>query len=137
MYCSIDQLISWFGELELIQRTDREPYTGVINQTVLDEAIDAAGKKINSYLRARYPLPLSNEMVASSGLAEVCGDIVRGILFKGIENEPVRLAYKDAVGWLKDIRSGAVSLGDEDKTIVQTGTAVLRPGQSGINWDAF
>ncbi len=137
MYCTTEQLISWFGELELIQRTDREPFTGVINQTVLDEAIDAAGKKINSYLRARYPLPLSDERVASSGLAEVCGDIVRGILYKGIENEPVRLAYKDAIAWLKDIQSKAVSLGEEDKTIVQTGTAVMRPGQSAVTWDAF
>ncbi|MGZ8181461.1 MAG: gp436 family protein [Methylobacter sp.] len=137
MYCTEDQLIKWFGEQELIQRTDREPFTGVINQEVLDEAIVSAGKKIDGYLRSVYPLPLSSALIASSGLPEICGDIVRGILFKGIENEPVRSAYKDAIAWLKDVKAKNVTLGEADETIVETGTAAFYQGKSRFNWDNF
>ncbi|MCF7964212.1 MAG: DUF1320 domain-containing protein [Methylobacter tundripaludum] len=136
-YCTTDQLINWFGELELIQRTDREPFVGVINQPVLDAAITAAGKKIDGYLRSVYPLPLSDALIASSGLPEICGDIVRGILFKGIENEPVRIAYKDAINWLKDVQAKKVTLGKSDETVAETGASVIRQGQSRFNWDTF
>jgi phage gp36-like protein len=137
MYCTLDNLINWFGEPELIQRTDREPFTGVMNQTVLDEAIAAAGKKIDGYLRSAYALPLSAQMIASSGLPEICGDIVRGILFKNIDNEPVRLAYKDAIAWLKDVQAKKVTLGEADETVAEIGAAVMRPGQSKVNWESF
>lgn len=136
-YCTPGQLINWFGEQELIQRTDREPFVGVINQPVLDEAIATAGKKIDGYLRSVYPLPLSPEVIASSGLPEICGDIVRGILFKGIENEPVRIAYIDAMNWLKDVQAKKVTLGESDETVAETGTSVIRQGQSRFNWDSF
>lgn len=137
MYCTFEQLIDWFGEQELIQRTDREPHTGTINQPVLDAAIDAAGKKIDGYLRSVYPLPLSAELIASSGLAEICADIVRGILFKGIENEPVRIAYKDAINWLKDVQAKKVTLGEADSTVAETGAAAIVQGQSRFNWDSY
>jgi len=137
MYCTLEQLINWFSEQELIQRTDREPFVGVINEPVLDEAIAAAGKKIDGYLRSVYPLPLSAALIASSGLPEICGDIVRGILFKGIENEPVRIAYKDALAWLKDVQAKRVTLGEADETVVDTGTATIRQGESSVNWDSF
>jgi phage gp36-like protein len=137
MYCTTEQLISWFGEPELIQRTDREPFTGTINQTVVDEAIDAAGKKIDGYLRTAYPLPLSDALIASSGLAEICGDIVRGILYKNIDNEPIRAAYKDAINWLKDVQAKKVTLGEQDQTVTETGASVIRQGQSRFNWESF
>lgn len=136
-YCTLDQLIRWFGEQELIQRTDREPFTGTINQEVLDEAMTAAGNLIDGYLRTVYLLPLSPELIESSGLPSICGDIVRGILFKNIENEPVRTAYKDAINWLKDVQAKKVTLGKQDQTVVETGGSVFRQGQSSVNWDSY
>lgn len=137
MYCTQEQLINWFGEQELIQRTDREPFVGVINQTVLDEAIATAERKIDGYLRSVYPLPLADAVITSSGLPEICGDIVRGILFKGIENEQVRIAYKDAIAWLKDVQAKRVTLGATDETVAETGTVAVYNGVSRVNWASF
>lgn len=137
MYCTIEQLINWFGEQELIQRTDREPFVGVINQTVLEEAIAAAGKKIDGYLRSVYPLPLSDVMIVSSCLPEICGDMVRYTLYKDIANEEVEKRYKEAMAWLRDVQAKRVTLGEADETVVETGTAAFYQGKSRINWDNF
>lgn len=137
MYCTVEQLINWFGEPELIQRTDREPVTGSINQTVLAEAMATAERQIDGYLRSVYPLPLPAEVIAASSLPEICGDIVRGVLFKGIENEQVRQAYKDAIAWLKDVQAKRVTLGAMDQTVVETGSVKVAQGQSNINWSSY
>jgi phage gp36-like protein len=137
MYITTEQLINLFGEQELIQRTDSLPYTGAINQTVLDEAINLAERKIDGYLRSAYTLPLSAELIASSSLPETCGDIVRYALYHDMATDEVIRRYKDALAWLKDVQAGRVTLGAVDNTVAPTGNVIVVQGVSGIKWDSY
>ncbi len=137
MYCTTEQLITWFSEQELIQRTDREPFTGAIGQTVLDEAISAASRLVDGYLRSVYPLPLADEVVASSPLPEICGDIVRYTLYKGITNEEVAARYKDAIAWLRDVQAKRVTLGAADETVAEIGSVTIAQSVSRVDWDSY
>lgn len=136
MYVTTNQLIAQFGETELIQRTDRsKPKTGAMDQAVLDEAIGAASREIDGYLRNVYPLPLSDELIAGSALPETCGAIVRYHLYKGVKNEDVTERYDKAVSWLVRVQRKDITLGPTDATVAETGTMRVRPGVSRINWD--
>lgn len=137
MYITTEQLINLFGEQELIQRTDRPPFTGAINQVVLDEAIDKAERKIDGYLRSVYSLPLSAELIAGSSLPETCGDIIRYALYHDMATDEVIRRYKDAIAWLKDVQAKRVTLGAVDTTVAPTGNMVIKQGVSGIDWSTF
>ena len=137
MYITTAQLIKQFGEQELIQRTDREPYTGAINQLVLDELIGAAERRIDGYLRKVYTLPLGADVIAGSALSEICGALVRYALYKDTATDEVTNRYKDAIAWLRDVRSGLVTLGVADAEVAETGTMVVRNGVSRMDWDSY
>lgn len=140
MYCTTEQLISWFTEQELIQRTDREPFTGAINQTVLDEAISVATRRIDGYLRTVYTLPLESEVVANSDLPKICGDITRYELYASIaldDNSVVQKRYDNAMRWLRDVQAKRVSLGEQDNSVSETGSVVVMSSSSRIDWGSF
>ena len=98
-YCTKTQLIDQFGETELRQLTDRDK-TGSIDDNVLNNAIDAAAREIDGYLRSRYALPLSQAQIDESALPEKAGDIVRHFLYGKKVPEEVLNRYKAAVAWL-------------------------------------
>ncbi len=118
-YATQADLVDRFGELELIQRTNR---TGgqTIDTTVLGRALADADAEIDGYLATRYQLPLASTPPV---LVRLGADIARYRLSdKGI-TDTVRQRYEDSVSLLKRMASGDVQL---------AGVAVVvAPGGSG------
>ncbi|MEM9968488.1 MAG: DUF1320 domain-containing protein [Pseudomonadota bacterium] len=59
-YATLDDLIDYCGEAELIGLTDREAAaTGAIDMPTIEAALDKADAEINGYIARRYVLPLA------------------------------------------------------------------------------
>lgn len=108
-YASREDMIARFGEREVIALTDRQA-SGMVDETVLNQALEAADDEINGYLQGRYGLPLSSVPRLLTGVA--C-DIARYRLCgaETMETDPARNRYKDAVKILENVRDGKISLG--------------------------
>ena len=86
----------------------------------IEDALEAASRLADSYLRARYALPLSSwdealtravAIIAAYDLMAVRGyDPARGA------DEVLRLRYEDAIRWLERVAAGAVSPEVQDST---------------------
>ncbi|MCM8595138.1 gp436 family protein [Accumulibacter sp.] len=110
-YATQQNLVDQFGERELIALTDRDS-VGVIDPAVLARALADADALIDSYLVARYSLPLSGVYPV---LRMIAGDLARYLLSgAGVaEVEVVRARYKDAIRYLESVRDGKTVLGAE------------------------
>lgn len=118
MYATRDDMIEFFG-LDEINELERNLVQGVANTPDEQEALNAkraaatnkallaATNDANGYISRRESLPLPS--VPDQLKWPVCA-IARYKLWKDRESERVRQDYKDAIGWLKDVSSGAVVL---------------------------
>ena len=83
-----------------------------IPQASLDAALDAASRLADSYLQARYQLPLSawgedlRRCVAVLAAYDVMA--VRGFAPEGVD-EHLRLRAEDAIRWLEGVARGLVT----------------------------
>lgn len=124
-YATVADLIAAFGSQEVIALTDREGRPeadiGTVDSTVALEALERASSEADTYIAARYALPLSSTPQAL--VAVVC-DIARYRLTGGEANEtdPIASRYKAAVAWLKDVAAGRAVL---------PGVAAIPPGGEG------
>jgi phage gp36-like protein len=107
-YCTKQNLIDRFGEQELIQLTDRANL-GVINDTVLNQAISDADAEINGYLTA-YPLPLAN---VPANLVRIACDVARYYLYADVATDRVTRQYDRGITYLVQITKGLISLGPD------------------------
>jgi phage gp36-like protein len=97
------------GDDELIQLTDRaDPPVGAIDTAVLTRALEAADGEIDSYLAARYTLPLAS---VPTILRDCAIDIARYRLHDRGVPDLVKDTYKDRIAWLRDVAKGTASLG--------------------------
>lgn len=136
-YTSKSALVSRFGAEELVQLTDGHG-VGDIDDTVLGVALIDADRFIDSYLRARYTLPLEAAVVADSNLDLVAANIVRYLLMGARATEEVRDRYKDALTWLRDVQAGRASLGESDPApAAGPGRIITGQGESGFDWDSY
>lgn len=108
-YATLANLIDQFDEHEVISLTDRDG-DGVPDTALVDRALQRASNDIDSYLAARFPLPLS---VIPDKLVDLCCDIARYKLSGSsvTETEEVRIRYKDAIKTLEQIRDGKIDVG--------------------------
>lgn len=118
MYATRDDMIEFFG-LNEINELERNIVQGVANTPDEQEALNikraaatnkaliAATNDANGYISRRESLPLPS--VPDQLKWPVCA-IARYKLWKDRESERVRQDYRDAIGWLKDVSSGAVVL---------------------------
>lgn len=109
MYANRDDMVKAFGETECVSLTDRN-YTGAIDDSVLNGALEQASAEIDSYLCGRYPVPWSD---VPRVLAGRCCDIARYLLCgAGTQmTEEIRLRYEDATRYLERVADGKISLG--------------------------
>lgn len=105
-YATQIDLVDRFGAEELAQRTNRTDGL-TIDTVVLERALADADAEIDSYLAARYTLPLSSTPVVLNRLA--C-DIARYRLYDDGTPATVRQRYEDAVSLLKRMANGDVQL---------------------------
>lgn len=109
IYCSKQGMIDRFGQNELVQLTDRgDQPLAVIDDVVLNQALDDADSVINGYLAGRYALPLP---VVPTSLERIAATIARYFLYDDMVPERVEREYTHAVAFLRDVSKGAVSFG--------------------------
>jgi phage gp36-like protein len=107
-YATQTDMVNRFGELEIIQLTDRaDPPAGAIDAVVLGEALADADSLVDGYVGAAYTLPLP---VIPSDLTRVSADIARYFLYKDNPPEVVRQNYEDALKLLQAIAKGQYKL---------------------------
>jgi len=128
-YATTEDMTARFGQQEVIALTDRAA-AGVIDETVLAQALAEATAEIEGYLTARYALPLASVPRLVVG---ICCDIARYRLSGAsvLETDPTRNRYRDAVRLLEQIGAGKVSLGlsPAGQPAPTAGGAMVRPGQ--------
>ena len=91
-----------------------------VSLAAIEDALEAASRLADSYLRARYALPLSSwdealtravAIIAAYDLMAVRGyDPARGA------DEVLRLRYEDAIRWLERVAAGVLSPEVQDST---------------------
>ena len=134
MYCTQDDMISRFGEEELIQLTDRAAL-GVIDGTVLDRAMADAAAEIDGYLAGRYALPLAETPQA---LTLVACDIARYRLYDDSVIDIVKERYEQAVAYLRSLARGEISLVQQTGAVAESaGMAEFDGGRSVFDGGGF
>lgn len=108
IYATVEELIAAVPDPSLLAQATgtEEP-----DDAKLEKALDDASAKIDGYIGSRYSLPLPE---VPPVLRTYCIDIaLYGLLnFRALGDlEDVRLRYKDAIDFLKDLIKGGVSLG--------------------------
>ncbi len=81
-----------------------------------EEALEAASRRADSYLRSRYAVPIASP---DSSLAEaVCAIAAywllgrRGYNPESPADRTIKVRRDEAIGWLKEVKSGAADLDD-------------------------
>lgn len=112
-YAAVADMVARFGDLEVIQITDRNQ-DGMIDEDVAQVALEDATAEINAYL-GRFKRPFDD---VPPILTRLCCDIARyrltaanGVLI----TEEIRNRYKiDVLDLLRAIAKGEVQLGVDD-----------------------
>jgi phage gp36-like protein len=111
-YCTKQDLIDRFSERELIQLTDRtNTPASTVDDVVVDRALGDATALIDGYIGKVYTLPLAT---VPDMLVKLSADIARFYLHgEGVEKDsPIRIAYNDAMAYLRDVAKGLIQLID-------------------------
>ena len=108
-YATVENLFSLFGEEEINLLSNRGA-SQELNREALEAAIAYAASEVDSYLAARYAVPLTDPVPPVDMM--VTADIVRYRLTSGdvSEKDAIVARYKTTVAWLRDVASGVVSL---------------------------
>lgn len=107
-YCTRDDLVTRFGEEEIIRLTDHDNSVGAVVDAVLDQAIADATGEIDGYIAVRHSLPLPQ---VPAMLVQIACDIARYYLYEDHAHEQVRERYEDARRRLEGIAAGKIHLG--------------------------
>lgn len=120
-YATQSDLVSRFGETEIIQISDRAN-AGVIDAAVVTDKLADADAEIDAYLARRYTLPFAT---VPTVLKRVACDVARYHLYDNRPTDDVRKRYEDAIKFLKGVGDGSISIGVDP--IGQTPTASDMP----------
>lgn len=108
--------------------------------TRVADAIDSAGKHIDTYLFPRYRgvMPLAPETIIASSLPAVCAAIALRRLYGASLPQELRDGTKWADDYLVNISKGIVSLGQVDTAVAQApGRTVAKAPAKRFDWGAY
>jgi phage gp36-like protein len=113
-YCALDDIKAQITEAELIELTD-DAAAGSVDEAVVARAIDDAQAEVDTYCRGLYPVPLDP---VPGRVRAVSVDVAIYNLYKRRghsmeQDNPRRMAYRDAVAWLDRLARGVATLGTE------------------------
>ena len=106
-YATQQEMSDRVGADDLALVADREG-DGALDTAAITGALDDATAEIDSYLAARYGLPLA-EVPAT--VKRVCIDMAMYHLSGNKTTEEVEKRYQRAVAWLRDVSKGLATLG--------------------------
>lgn len=119
-YATQQDIIDKYGEAELVVSSDHN-LIGEVDTAVVNRALVDAGDEIDTYLAGRYTLPLNPVPPVLKPLAV---DIA---LYKmstaPAVTEEKRKRYDDALGLLKMIARGEISLGRQSSAVSTAGAS--------------
>lgn len=105
-YITQDDLITHFGHDEILELTDRFN-EGEINTDILTDGITRAEAEVNSYISARYSVPLESP---DAHLKQIAMDIWRYRMSDNHTTEEIKERYRDAIKWLDKVSVGRIKL---------------------------
>lgn len=120
-YLTKQGLIDRFGELELVQLTDRTNIpVSTVDDVVVTRAIDDATALADGYLAKVLALPLS---VVPPVLEKTVADIARYYLYgdRADKDSQITRAFNEATSFLRDVSRGLVQLTDGAETPAAAG----------------
>ena len=138
MYATVSDMQQRYTHrsLELLMRDKSD--SGEPDEQVIVQALSDAGALIESYISARYTLPLS---VVPAVLTQQCCIIAWYLLNDVRATDQANQRYKDAMRWLEGVRDGKNPLGvdeqgsapeSEDLAIVESDPLVFSRRQRGF-----
>jgi phage gp36-like protein len=109
-YASVGDFELAYGNREAVQLSNRDnaATATTVNTVVLEQFLDGASALIDSYLGARYLIPV---VTPTQPLKQACLDIARYNADNVRVREDVRQRYEDRIRWLEQITKGLVELG--------------------------
>lgn len=108
-YATAEDFLIRVGEDEAIALTDRTQ-EGVVNEDVLDVALQDSSSQIDGYLIGRYPLPLPEK---SANLTRLCCDLARYRLASMSDTtitDEIISRYKLSLKELENLAKGVIAL---------------------------
>lgn len=120
-YATQQDIIDRYSNDALLIIADRDD-DGIVDSPIVNQAIDDATAEIDTYMAAKYDLPLA---IIPDVLTRLCVDIVvyRLSADADMATEERRKRYEDAVKLLVRISEGKVSLGLEEPPVTTNGAA--------------
>lgn len=131
MYSALADIKERIPEQVITQLTDDEAI-GAVNSARVDAAIARADKEIDAWCGARYQVPFVR---VPDVIAELSADMAVYFLYARTQEEIPETrkdSYKNAVGLLKAISKGDVSLGVAEIPAATTGDAPQVSGPSRV-----
>ncbi len=131
-YATPTEILTRCGEDALYAVADRDG-DGVLDTEAIGRALDDATAEIDSYLAARYPLPLP---VVPKIVTILCVDIALYRLAPDHRTDERRQRYEDAVKLLRAISEGKANLGviepeeviERPEISIETRRQIFSPG---------
>ncbi len=106
-YATVADMVTRFGEEQIIQLSDRTG-AGIVDETVVEQAIADAGAVVDGHLAGRYAVPLNPAPDIVVGY--VC-DLARRNLYTDDVPKVVEDRARDAIRFLERVGEGKLLLG--------------------------
>ncbi|EBO5549453.1 hypothetical protein DO739_03325 [Salmonella enterica subsp. enterica serovar Bredeney] len=108
MYASAQDMRDRYENLDDLLRL---PGTDDLNEKKLTQALTDAGALADSYLSAKYTLPLA---VVPQVLVQHCCAIAFYYLCDQQPSDQARDRYREALTWLREVKSGSIPIGVDE-----------------------
>lgn len=105
----------------------------------IQERIDTAGRVIDSYIQAKYALPLSQSQIDGSALPGYAEVIAYHHMMINGPDEVTKNRYAEAMAWLKDVSRGLAKIGGaaETEAVATDQHRLTAAAPSGIDWGDY
>lgn len=108
MYASAQDMRDRYENLDDLLRL---PGTDDLNEKKLTQALNDAGALADSYLSAKYTLPLA---VVPQVLVQHCCAIAFYYLCDQQPSDQARDRYREALTWLREVKNGSIPIGVDE-----------------------
>ncbi|EHE9178918.1 DUF1320 domain-containing protein [Salmonella enterica] len=108
MYASAQDMRDRYDNLDMLLF---QPDSDAPNEKKLAQALSDAGALADSYLSAKYSLPLA---VVPQVLVQHCCAIAFYYLCDQQVTDQVRDRYRDAMTWLREVKNGSIPIGVDE-----------------------
>lgn len=108
MYASAQDMRDRYDNLDELLM---QPGTDDLNEKKLGQALSDAGALADSYLSAKYALPLA---VVPQVLVQHCCTIAFYYLCDQQVTDQARDRYRDAMTWLREVKNGSIPIGVDE-----------------------